>query len=117
MENDRRRSENERRRSSRVPATFSVKKSVGPQVHLCLAEDIGPGGMTIKRPKDTPYRPRTPVSLQFELPDTKEEIAARGVIVYDSTAGRYRRTGVRFIAVRPEHQQAIAAYVRRSTKR
>jgi hypothetical protein len=53
------------------------------------------------------------VALRFSLPGSNEEIEARGEIVSDAKAGRFRRTGVRFLAVRPEHQQLIAAYCRR----
>lgn len=111
---DRRRTKDgDRRGGRRIAATFAVKKSVGVEVQLCLAEDIGPAGITVRRPLDAGHRPRTPVSLAFELPGIGHEIAARGVIVTDSTLGRWRRTGVRFIAVRPDHQQLIAAYCSR----
>ncbi len=111
---ERRTLKRDRRRGVRVAATFAVKKTVGARVHLCQAEEIGVAGMTIKRPKDVIYLPRMPVSLCFELPGTREEIAAKGVIVTDATSGRYHRTGVRFISVRPEHQRMIASFCRRS---
>jgi hypothetical protein len=38
---------------------------------------------------------------------------ARGVVVNDVVVGSFRRTGVRFIAVRPEHAKLIAGYCRR----
>ena len=55
------------------------------------------------------------MALNFELPGTREEIVADGVITHDASAGSFRRTGVGFIALRPEHQQAIAAFCRRAT--
>jgi hypothetical protein len=108
----RRRSE-ERRNMGRVATTFAVSERDGVQVHLCQAEDIAIGGMTIKHAKGLSHEPRTEVSLRFSLPGSTEEIEARGEIVSDARAGGFRRTGVRFIAVRPEHQQLIAAYCRR----
>ena len=111
---ERRRTEADRRRAGRVPATFAVSEAAGAHIHLCQAEDIAVGGMTIKHPKDLEHAPHTQVSLRFALPGSREEIEARGEIVSDSRAGRFRRTGVRFIAVRPEHQQLIAAYCRRA---
>lgn len=105
--------EEERRENGRIRATFAVSEASGRHVHLCQAEDIAVGGMTIKHAKDLTHEPRTEVALRFALPGSREEIEARGEIVSDSRAGRFRRTGVRFIAVRPEHQQLIAAYCRR----
>ncbi|MES1158234.1 MAG: PilZ domain-containing protein [Haliangium ochraceum] len=112
-ESERRRADEERRENGRVPTTFAVSEATGSHVHLCQAEDIAIGGMTIKHPKGLSHEPRTEVALRFALPGSREEIVARGEIVSDSRAGRFRRTGVRFIAVRPEHQQLIAAYCRR----
>jgi hypothetical protein len=110
---DRRRNVNERRKSARVPAVFAVKKALGRQVQLCQAEDIAPSGITIKRPRGNIVAPRTEVELEFSLPGSQDEIATRGLVVNDVLAGSFRRTGVRFIALRPEHAQLIAGYCRR----
>ena len=110
MDKERRKAPGERRRAGRVPAVFAVKKSVGNKVHMCMAEDIGLAGITVKRATVESYRPRTPVAVAFELPGSHDEIAARGVITSDVSHGRYRRTGIRFLRVRSEHQQLIAAY-------
>lgn len=104
--------EDDRRGNGRVRATFAVSEREGAHVHLCQAEDIAVGGITIRHARDLCHEPRTEVALRFALPGSREEIDARGEIVSDSRAGRFRRTGVRFIAVRPEHQQLIAAYCR-----
>ena len=113
MRSDRRRTATERRETERVPAVFAVKKAIGRQVQLCQAEDLTPGGMTMKRPRGTFIVPRTEVDLTFALPGSDQEISARGVVVHDVVAGSFRRTGVRFIAVRPEHAQLLAGYCRR----
>jgi PilZ domain len=110
---DRRQSDEERRGNGRVQATFAVSEVDGNHVHLCQAEDIAIGGITIKHARGLSHEPRTEVALRFALPGSLEEIVARGEIVSDGRAGRFRRTGVRFIAVRPEDQQLIAAYCRR----
>src|SRR5436189_6356150 len=101
MSADRRRVPEDRRQAERVPAVFAVKKSTGRNIQLCQAEDITPSGMTMKRPRGTFIIPRTEVDLAFSLPGTTEEISARGVVVHDVVVGTFRRTGVRFIAVRP----------------
>jgi hypothetical protein len=113
MSADRRRAPEERRQTERVPAVFAVKKSLGRKIQLCQAEDITPSGMTMKRPRGTFIVPRTEVDLSFALPGSDQEILARGVVVHDVVVGSFRRTGVRFIAVRPEHEQLIAGYCRR----
>ena len=110
---DRRRIAADRRQAERVPAVFAVKKAIGRNVQLCQAEDITPSGITMKRPRGTFIVPRTEIDLSFALPGSAEEISARGVVVHDVVVGSFRRTGIRFIAVRPEHQQLIAGYCRR----
>jgi hypothetical protein len=113
MSVDRRRTTADRRQAERVPAVFAVKKSLGRNVQLCQAEDITPSGMSMKRPRGTFIVPRTEIDLSFALPGSEQEISARGVVVHDVVVGSFRRTGVRFIAVQPEHAQLIAGYCRR----
>jgi c-di-GMP-binding flagellar brake protein YcgR len=115
MSTERRKTPRDRRQGLRIAATFAVKQSTGGNIQLCQAEDISPGGMAIKRPHDLTQSPRTSVALKFELPGTGEEIVAEAVVTHDATAGSFRRTGVGFIALRPEHQQAIAAFCRRAS--
>jgi hypothetical protein len=121
---DRRRAPQERRQSDRVPAVFAVKKAVAGfdgrplrEVQLCQAEDIAPSGMTIKRPRGGAVLARTELALSFALPGSQHEISARGVVVSDTTSGSFRRTGVRFIALAPEHASLIAGYCRRRPPR
>jgi hypothetical protein len=111
---DRRRAPQERRQTARVPAVFAVKKGTGREIQLCQAEDIAPSGMTIKRPRGQAVPPRSEVALSFALPGSEEEISARVEVVSDGLVGTFRRTGVRFIALRPEHAQMIAGYCRRT---
>ena len=83
-------------------------------MQLCQAEDICPGGMTIKRPRDPSYTPRTTVALAFALPGMAELIAAQGLITSDAATGSFRRTGVSFVALRPEDRRLIAGFCRRA---
>ncbi|MDB4981952.1 MAG: hypothetical protein JWM82_2704 [Myxococcales bacterium] len=91
---------------------FAVKKSFAGRVSLCQAEDIGPSGMTIRRPRGTNVPARAEVTLSFALPGHPEEIAAKGVVINDGASGSFRRTGVRFIALRPEYERLIVGYCR-----
>jgi hypothetical protein len=113
MSSDRRRAPTERRQTERVPAVFAVRKALGAEVQLCQAEDIAPSGMTIRRPRGSPALTRAEVALRFALPGSDEQISARGVVVSDGAAGPFRRTGVRFIALGPDHARLIAGYCRR----
>src|SRR4051794_29945947 len=106
-------SEPERRHARRTFATFGVSEEDGERIHLCQAEDIALGGITIKHAPGLSHEPHTEVALRFALPGSTEQIEARGEIVSDAKVGRFRRTGVRFTDVQPEHQQLIAAYCRR----
>jgi hypothetical protein len=109
---DRRRLAGDRRAGERTPAVFAVKKSFAGRISLCQAEDIGPSGITIRRPRGTTVPASAEVSLSFSLPGSAEEIAARGVVINDGLEGSFRRTGVRFIALRPDHERLIAGYCR-----
>lgn len=82
-------------------------------MQLCQAEDIAPAGITIKRPRGSLVPVASEIALSFALPGSGEEISARGLVVSDTLAGSFRRTGVRFLALRPEHAQLIAGYCRR----
>jgi len=110
---DRRKLARDRRLVERTPAVFAVKKSFAGRISLCQAEDIGTTGITIRRPRGTIVPTKAEVGLSFALPGSQEEIAARGVVINDGVDGGFRRTGVRFIALRPEHERLIAGYCRR----
>jgi c-di-GMP-binding flagellar brake protein YcgR len=105
---DRRRADRERRLSRRVPAVFAVKNTAGRSVQLGQAEDIGPTGMALRWPKDAAIP--SPVTLTFQLPGTREPIAASAQVVNDRYDRRYRRTGVRFTTLDPRHAELIARY-------
>jgi len=102
----------DRRAALRTPAVFAVKKSFAGRISLCQAEDIGPSGITIRSPRGSTVPTRAEVALSFSLPGSEEEIAARGVVINDGAEGGFRRTGVRFIALRPDHERLIAGYCR-----
>jgi hypothetical protein len=107
---DRRRAERERRAALRVPAVFAVKSEVEGRPWLAQAEDVGPGGLTMRRLEDPPLEPGTGVTLTFALPGSPAIVATHGVVVSDHQVGSCRRTGVRFLALPDDQEQQIAAF-------
>ncbi len=113
MHVERRRAERDRRESSRVAAVCAVRSEVGDGFHLSQSEDIGPTGITLRRPRDLPMLPETPVSLTFELPGTDTTIVVDGLVVSDRRHGGFRRTGVRFVEPSSEQRAMLAEFCQR----
>ena len=115
MQVERRRTERDRREGWRVSVVCAVCNTVEGQLHLGQSEDIGPGGITLRRPRDVPMPPRTPVTLTFELPGTQTMIDVDGLVVSDRRAGGFRRTGVRFVGSSSEQIAALSAFCRKKS--
>jgi hypothetical protein len=111
---DRRRTERERRAALRVPAVFAVKSETaeGP-LWLGQAEDVGPGGLTMRRLEDPAVAPGTGLTLTFGLPGEQTLVSTHAVVVSDQLVGSCRRTGVRFLALPDDQEQQIAAFCQR----
>jgi hypothetical protein len=110
MQLERRHSERDRRETGRVPVVCAVRNTVAGRLYLGQAEDIGPGGITLRRPRDLPVRPQTPIAMTFDLPGTRVTIAVDGLVVSDRRAGYFRRTGVRFLSPSPEQRALLGRY-------
>lgn len=109
---DRRRTERDRRAEGRVAAVFAVKSVVRGRVQLGQAEDIGAGGVCIRRPKELILRPGTPVSLTFALPGTGAFCRVKAAVVTDVVAEGFRRTGLRFLSLSSIEAQSIVDFCR-----
>lgn len=114
MMEDRRRSARDRRKAGRVRSVFAVRSTVGGRVQLGQTEDVGPAGMTLRRPRGVVLRPMTPVLLTFELPGTAVEMAVMGMVVSDTGAGGFRRTGVQFTRLAAEHESLLRDHCARA---
>ena len=114
MEIERRRSERDRRESWRVPVVCAVRNTVAGRLYLGQAEDIGPGGITLRRPRDVPVTPKTPITMTFDLPGTRATIDVDGLVVSDRRAGSFRRTGIRFVGPSAEQVALLGEFRRRS---
>lgn len=107
---ERRRADRDRRQDSRVLAVFAVRNVIGSRLQLGQAEDIAPTGITLRRPRDVPVLPQTPLSLSFDLPGAEAPISVTGMVVSDQRRGPFRRTGIRFTEIPPESAERLAAF-------
>lgn len=115
MQVERRRAERERRECGRVPVVLAVRNTVAGRFHLGQSEDIGPAGITLRRPHDLPMLPETPISLTFDLPGLRQTIDVAGLVVTDRRHGGFRRTGVRFVQPSSEQIDLLSEFCRRET--
>jgi hypothetical protein len=114
MQVERRYSSRDRRESWRVPVVCAVRNTVAGRLYLGQAEDIGPGGITLRRPRDLPVVPQTPIAMSFDLPGTRTTIDVDGLVVSDRRAGSFRRTGIRFIGPSAEQIAMLGRYCGRA---
>lgn len=114
MRVERRRSECDRRENWRVPVVCAVRNTVAGRLYLGQAEDIGPGGITLRRPRDLPVVPQTPITLTFDLPGTRATIDVDGLVVSDRRSGSFRRTGIRFVGPSFEQIALLGEYRQRA---
>ena len=107
---ERRHVDRDRRQDGRVLAVFAVRNVIGTRPQLGQAEDIGPSGITLRRPRELPVPLHTPLSLSFELPGTRSSIDVKGLVVSDQRSGHFRRTGIRFTEVSREIAERLAEF-------
>ena len=91
----------------------AVRNWVEGALHLGQSEDVGPGGITLRRPRDLPVVPETSISLSFDLPGTRTTVTVDGRVISDKRAGSFRRTGIRFVQLPSELLALLGAYCRR----
>jgi hypothetical protein len=114
MHVERRQSERDRRENWRIPVVCAVRNTVEGRLYLGQAEDIGPGGITLRRPRDVPVVPRTPITMTFDLPGTRATIDVDGMVVTDRRSGSFRRTGIRFVGPSAEQVALLGEFRRRA---
>ncbi len=96
-----------------MPVVCAVRNTVEGRLHLGQTEDIGPGGITLRRPRDVPMLPETPMTLTFDLPGTQRTIDVDGLVVSDRRTGSFRRTGIRFVGPSSEQAALLSEFCRR----
>jgi hypothetical protein len=110
---DRRQGITDRRIALRVPAVFAVKSFLKGRVQLGQAEDLGVGGMALRRLPDVPAIPGASISLTFALPlggFADQLLRVQGVVVSDQLDGTFRRTGVRFAGLAHDTAEALSQF-------
>jgi hypothetical protein len=107
---ERRHAERDRRHDGRVRAVFAVRNLIGSCLQLGQAEDIAPSGITLRRPRDVPVLPHTPLTLIFDLPGAGARISVGGLVITDRPSGPFRRTGVRFTEMSSENAARLADF-------
>ena len=90
-----------------MEAVFAVKSVFRGRFQLGQAEDVGPGGLCLRRPKDLPLTPGTGLVLTFALPGAATLLRVSAAVVTDRLVGSFRRTGVRFVALPADQQQHL----------
>src|ERR1700690_2061026 len=110
---ERRRADRDRRHDGRVSAVFAVRNLIGSCLQLGQAEDIAPTGITLRRPRDVPVLPQTPLTLLFDLPGASARISVGGLVVTDRRSGPFRRTGVQFTEISSESAAMLAEFCAR----
>ncbi|MGA7744539.1 MAG: PilZ domain-containing protein [Polyangia bacterium] len=110
---ERRRADRDRRHDGRVSAVFAVRNLIGSSLQLGQAEDIAPTGITLRRPRDVPVLPQTPLTLLFDLPGAGARIRVGGLVVTDRRSGPFRRTGVQFTDISSESAALLAEFCAR----
>lgn len=87
-----------------------MKSLLRGRVQLGQAEDLGPGGLTLRRLPEQPAVPGAAIALTFALPGGGPLLRVAGVVVSDVVAGSFRRTGVRFTGIGGEVERRIAEF-------
>jgi hypothetical protein len=107
---ERRRADRDRRHDNRILAVFAVRNVIGSRLQLGQSEDIAPTGITLRRPRDMPVLPQTPLSLSFDLPGAEAPISVKGLVISDQRHGLFRRTGIRFTEISSESAERLAEF-------
>lgn len=87
-------------------------------MQLGQAEDLGLGGMTLRRLPDVPATPGASISLTFALPMNGFDeplLRVQGVVVSDRLDGTFRRTGVRFAGLPHDAAEALSRFCKGHT--
>lgn len=98
----------ERRQTPRVPIVFPVAVSIGKQKFQGASFNISLDGMTLDVPTEGQHHPGAALELAFQLPGTTTAIQTRATIMWSD----YSRVGVRFVQLCPDHERAIAEWIK-----
>ena len=103
----------DRRRSARSPLTVRVDYGTVDELFSEFTRDINEGGLFIET--DKPHAPGTEVTMQFQLPGSRDALQTVGRVVRVTAAalGRPGGMGIEFDELTAEDRRKIDQIVRR----
>jgi hypothetical protein len=100
------------RQTTRAPLETFANRVLGEEVYLCQTRDISKQAIRLRRVLE-PEREAPRVSLEFQLPGTREIIWAHGEVVREPGEDG---VVVRFLAMADGHRRLIDGYVRQARR-
>lgn len=111
---------NERRQSRRINTSLIVRYSIEKRNHIKLngrVKDVSIDGMRLL--VNEKLKMGVLLSLEFDLPDTKDIIVAEGRVVWadgkfddrDELGRRVFHTGIQFLDIKPKDKNRLVAYI------
>lgn len=101
----------DRRTDIRFKLQLFLNQYIRDRAYRALALDISENGLSIQRLTEPIVRSARVVSLELELPGTREIIWARAESRFDSVGSDFHVTGLRFAAMATKHERLLRDYV------
>jgi hypothetical protein len=100
------------RQTVRAPLDTFANRVLGEEVFLCQAKDISRQAIRLRRVLE-PVRQAPRVSLEFQLPGSREVIWAHGEVIREPGESG---VVVRFLAMAEGHRRLIDGYIRQARR-
>jgi hypothetical protein len=101
----------DRRTDARFKLQLFLNQYIRDRAYRALALDISETGLSIQRLTEPIVRSARVVSLELELPGTREIIWARAESRFDSVGTDFHVTGLKFAAMARKHERLLRDYV------
>ena len=102
----------DRRSDPRLPLQLFLTQYVKDQPFRALALDISETGLAIQKLTEPVVRSSRVVSLELELPGTRETIWAAAESRFDDVGKDFHLSGLRFAGMAQKHERLLRDYVR-----
>jgi hypothetical protein len=101
----------ENRVEPRKPLDIYLNKFIGDEPYMVRASDISPTGIYLTKLIEPDLPEGSMVSMEFELPNSKEILWARGAVVRDAKRWGSDGVGVWFTIIPDGYRRIIEEYV------